>query len=226
MKTIGHPVLAGLPDLCADILSFTLQLRHAEDPGDFEPFRLQVDELFRIFETRARQADITAANTELAKYALVALVDELVLNSSWPLKEEWAGRPLQLEYFNDFAAGEEFYNKLDSLRNPQDPQKLDVLEVYYLCLALGFQGKYGDLQGMEKLKVELEEIGKEIRQARKKGAQDLSPNWKPPDEMPQIVKTFPAWVIAVACGTVLLFVYIVLAWILGSAKDGVVESLR
>ena len=36
------------------------------------------------------------------------------------IAEEWAGRPLQMEYFNDFTAGEEFYRKLEALRGSTD----------------------------------------------------------------------------------------------------------
>jgi len=224
-NTIGTPVLAGLPDLAADILSFIQSIRKAADPGEYEPFRAKAEDLFRSFETRAKESDIPDPMIQLAKYALVAFLDETIMTSNWALKEPWGGNPLQLIYFNDFSAGEEFFTKLESLRNTDDPVKLDVLEVYYLCMAVGFKGKYADLKGMEKIKVLLESLSKEIRRVRLKGTEGLSPNWQPADQGANLVKEFPVWIIVVGCGAVLLVLYAVLSTILGRVADGVIQSV-
>src|SRR3954471_8130220 len=73
-------------------------------------------------------------------YALVALADEMALGMSESVRRFWMGNLLQIRYFNENVAGEGFFTKLDAVR--RDPRRLDVLEVYYLCLLLGFQGKY------------------------------------------------------------------------------------
>ncbi|MBI4565365.1 MAG: DotU family type IV/VI secretion system protein [Planctomycetes bacterium] len=224
MKTIGHPVLVGLPDLCVDVLTFALQIRKMPDPGEYEAFRQQVEDLFASFDARAKEAGVSDEDAQMAKYALAAFLDEIVLNSNWFLKDAWAGTPLQMQYFNDFSAGEEFYHKLESLRNSDDPRKLDILEVYYLCLALGFKGRYSDLKGMERLKTLMDGVSKEIRKARVKGADGLAPAGLPPDPAAGVVKRFPVWIIAVACGAVLLILYTVFSSVLGMVHGGVVES--
>jgi len=137
----------------------------------------------------------------------------------------WAGSPLQLQYFNEFSAGEEFYNKLEGLRNSDDPKKLDVLEVYYLCLALGFKGKYADLKGMDKIKVLMEAIAKELRRARTKGIEGLSPSWEPKDQAAGAVKEFPVWMVVVACCAVLLILYFILSSVLGGVADKVIQQV-
>jgi len=150
----------------------------------------------------------------------------MILTSSWGLKESWADKPLQLAYFNDFAAGEEFYNRIDTLRGAK---KNSVLEVYYLCLALGFRGKYVDLQGMEKKKVLMDTILREVRGAAPaSGAASggLSPSWQPPDALPGIVKNFPAWFVAAACGLVVILLFILLSTLLGSSAERVLEKLK
>ncbi|HVE40136.1 MAG TPA: type IVB secretion system protein IcmH/DotU [Planctomycetota bacterium] len=213
-----------LADLCGDLLAFALQLKRSKDPGDAEAMRLKVDEQFRALETKARQADVPQEDVQQAKYAICAFVDEMILTSSWGLKESWADKPLQLAYFNDFAAGEEFYNRVDTLRGAK---KNSVLEVYYLCLALGFRGKYVDLQGMEKKKVLMDTILREIRgTAPAAGSGGLSPGWQPPDALPGIVKNFPAWFVAAACGLVVILLFILLSTLLGSSAERVVERLK
>jgi type VI secretion system protein ImpK len=216
------PVLA---DFCGDLLAFALQLRRSSDPGDAEVLRQKIDEQFRALETKARQADIPQDDVQQAKYAIAAFIDEMILTSSWPLKDSWADKPLQLAYFNDFAAGEEFYNKIDAFRGAK---RNAVLEVYYLCLALGFRGKYVDLQGMEKKKVLMDTMLREIRGGGPvaPGTGGLSPGWQPPDAMPGIVKNFPAWFVAAACGLFIILLFILLSTLLGSSAENLVKSLN
>lgn len=225
-ETTPSSTAPALADLCGDLLAFALQLKRSKDPGDAEAMRLKVDEQFRALETKSRQADVPQEDVQQAKYAICAFVDEMILTSSWGLKESWADKPLQLAYFNDFAAGEEFYNRIDVLRGAK---KNSVLEVYYLCLALGFRGKYVDLQGMEKKKVLMDTILREIRGAAPAsgaGAVGLSPGWQPPDALPGIVKNFPAWFVAAACGLVVILLFILLSTLLGGSAERVVEKLK
>ncbi|HZE96178.1 MAG TPA: type IVB secretion system protein IcmH/DotU [Planctomycetota bacterium] len=220
--TAAPPALA---DLCGDLLAFQLQLKRSSDPGDAEVLRQKIDEQFRALETRARQADVPQEDVQQAKYAIAAFIDEMILTSSWGLKDSWADKPLQLAYFNDFAAGEEFYNKIDALRGAK---RNNVLEVYYLCLALGFRGKYVDLQGMEKKKVLMDTMLREIRGAvpAVPAATGLSSSWQPPDALPGIVKNFPAWFVAAACGLFIILLFILLSTLLGSSAENLVKSLN
>ena len=218
------PVLAGMPDICADLLTFIQSIRKAADPGEYEPFRAKAEGLVSAMEQRARESDVPGPLIEQAKFALVGFLDETILQSTWALRDVWAGNPLQLQYFNEFNAGEEFYTKLESLRNADDPKKLDVLEVYFHCLALGFKGKYADLKGMEKIKVLTDSIGKELRKARSKG-EGLSPSWEPKDQGAGAVKEFPVWIVVVGCAAVLLVLYFILSTILGNVADGVIKQV-
>jgi type VI secretion system protein ImpK len=223
--TTTSAAVPALADLCGELLAFALQLKRSSDPGDAEVLRQKIDEQFRALETKARQADIPQDDVQQSKYAIAAFVDEMILTSSWPLKESWADKPLQLAYFNDFAAGEEFYNRIDTLRGAK---KNAVLEVYYLCLALGFRGKYVDLQGMEKKKVLMDTILREIRGGAPAapGTGGLSSGWQPPDAMPGIVRNFPAWFVAAACGLFIILLFILLSTLLGSSAENLVKSLN
>src|SRR6185295_3681795 len=224
-ETTPSTAQPALADLCGDLLAFALQLKRSSDPGDAEAMRLKIDEQFRALETKARQSDVPQEDVQQAKYAICAFIDEMILTSSWSLKDSWADKPLQLAYFNDFSAGEEFYNKVDVLRGSK---RNAVLEVYYLCLALGFRGKYVDLQGMEKKKVLMDTMLREMRGAAPAapGAVGLSPSWQPPDAMPGIVKNFPAWFVAAACGLLVILLFILLSTLLGSSAERVVNTLK
>jgi hypothetical protein len=104
-----------LPDLCAEVFAFALSLRSAKDPGDAESLRRSVAQLFDRLSQRAREANIDSAHLDQARYVLCALIDEIVLSSKWEMKSQWMNQPLQMAYFQDFTAGEQFYRRLDAL---------------------------------------------------------------------------------------------------------------
>ena len=74
----------------------------------------------------------------VALYAIVAFMDEQILRSQWSGRQQWMSQPLQLTYFNENTAGEGFFTRMQALE--QRPNQAHVLEIYYLCLALGFRG--------------------------------------------------------------------------------------
>jgi type VI secretion system protein ImpK len=74
------------------------------------------------------------------RYALAALVDEVVVSKRGPLRDFWLARQLQLKYFGENIAGDMFFERLAAIR--RDPSRVEVLKIYYLCLMFGFRGKY------------------------------------------------------------------------------------
>ncbi|MEL6109268.1 MAG: DotU family type IV/VI secretion system protein [Planctomycetota bacterium] len=78
---------------------------------------------------------------ELAKYALVAWVDDLLIEAAWAGSQWWEQNRLEFQIFKTAEAFTNFY--LQSQKANELPQK-DALEVFYLCVVLGFRGLYGD----------------------------------------------------------------------------------
>lgn len=86
-----------------------------------------------------------------ARFAVCAWIDEEILASSWTERSQWLRDQLQRLHYNTTDAGEEFFRRLGRLA----PDDREVREVYYLCLALGFTGRYchpGDEPLLEQLK--------------------------------------------------------------------------
>ncbi len=128
--------------------------RSAIDP---EHLRSTLTGLLAECERLTRAAGVDAQIFEDVKYALVALADELAIHSDWDHREMWRQRLLELEYFNTSFAGAEFFDRLTRIWKrvgvTQDPNLREVLvgvlEVYYTCLRLGFQGRFRNARGSE-----------------------------------------------------------------------------
>jgi type VI secretion system protein ImpK len=96
-----------------------------------------------------------------------------------PLRGAWGSRPLQMQYFNENLAGENFFARLEALR--RDRRRVDVLRVYYLCLLFGFQGRYA-IRGGEMELIKIIDAVKADLQAGMEFPDQLSPAGQPPDE--------------------------------------------
>jgi type VI secretion system protein ImpK len=90
----------------------------------------------------------SSESNQFAFFAVVALLDESVLKMQHPAFADWAQRPLQEEMFGHNRAGEVFFAQLQTLLTREDsPEAADSLEVYCLCMLLGFRGKYALTSG-------------------------------------------------------------------------------
>jgi type VI secretion system protein ImpK len=78
---------------------------------------------------------------ELAKYALVSWIDELLVETPWPGRDWWSNNVLEVHYFNTRLCNERFYTKAQEASG--QPRR-DALEVFYNCVILGFRGLYRD----------------------------------------------------------------------------------
>ena len=119
---------------------------------DAETFRAQMRQALRVAEQEARSRGSSAEDVKQVIFAVVAFLDESVLTSRNPVFVNWPRSPLQAELFGHQLAGEIFFQELQKALNRSDSQETaDLLEVYYLCLLLGFKGRYaagGDLRSV------------------------------------------------------------------------------
>ena len=122
----------------------TVRLRaNRQAAADASVFREHIKHLLSAAHEEARRAGYAAEDVKLAIYALVVFLDESVLDSQHPAFVGWPRKPLQEEVFGGHTGGEQFFESLRALLARQDSEDLaDVLEVYQLCLLLGFQGRH------------------------------------------------------------------------------------
>ncbi len=214
-----------ISELCSDCFMLTLQLRAANEYGDPLVLRNKILELLDSFERQALTEGIEQAKVQSAKFAIAAFIDETIMSSEWEQRSEWLSNPLQLKLFNCFNAGEEFYTRLSQLRQRQR-ENVEVLEVYFLCLSLGYRGKY-QLEAPEQVRTIIDDLHKDINQSLGKIPELLSPNGLPHDEIVNVVKErIPAWVIVVAAFSIGLFFYITMSYLISGNAEDVIQTIK
>ncbi len=212
-----------LKTLVQDFISMALIVRRGRQVTSVTAFEASVDTFFANLERDARSANYSAQQVKDTQYALCAFLDESVLRSGDnELRRHFELQPLQFRHFGQHVAGEAFFEKIDALRSDVK-QNLDVLEVYHLCLALGFEGKF--MGQTDSLRYLANTLGQDIARYRKT-PKALSPDWALPDQVSQMLKhEVPTWLYVVFIAVVCLAVYLTLDWLLGKEVAALAEHI-
>ncbi|MFW6352555.1 MAG: type IVB secretion system protein IcmH/DotU [Bacteroidota bacterium] len=198
--------------LCTDIFLIVIKMRESEDLGETSALRKLILYYLREFDKNCSVMGVKKEISEAVKYALVALLDETVLSIPGEARDFWVVNPMQLELFGNNIAGREFFNKLsDLIQSPRENR--DALEVFYLCLSLGFYGKYKLSVAQEREKI-IGDLAKILVRNEKDHLSTLSPHAirstiiKYKAGVKQTYR-FPLWAVGtIMCGLIVAFWFI------------------
>jgi len=225
----GDTALAGNNPLVAaanPLLDLIPQIRatgHHDAPAQLREHL--VDEV-RRFETRAQQSGIAPEVIIGARYCLCTAVDEAAALTPWG-GSIWSSQSLLVMFHNETWGGEKFFQLLSRLvQNPQ--QHLQLIELIYFCLAMGFEGRFRVIDNgrtqLETLKQRLLQI---IRQTRGEIAVPLSPHWQ--DASAPVRRTrnwVPLWAVGAVAAVLLVLVFGVLTFSLAGRSDGAFAAVN
>jgi type VI secretion system protein ImpK len=198
---------------------WSLQQQSAANSQDF---RASIRAALKAAMEQAKAMGYSSELNQLAFFAVVAFLDESVLKMQNPAFADWAQRPLQEEMFGHNRAGEVFFDHLHTILVRQDaPETADCLEVYCLCMLLGFKGKFAlsvtSLSGQANAAGSRSsgEIQSLVRQARDKidrirGQMTFLPNIAPPDV--KQIATVDRWSRGLGIAAVALLVLVILMY--------------
>lgn len=228
--TVPHSVLPGsglnpLVRAANPLLDLVVPLRHLTQPPDLGQLRERLAQAIRTFETEARAAGVDTESIAAARYALCTLLDETISGTPWG-SSVWGSRSLLVAFHNEASGGEKVFLVLQRLS--QDPARhLDLLELMYLCLALGLEGRFRLAEGGQAQLATLRErlLGM-IRQHRGAVEPALSPRWRgaeAPAASP--LRATPVWVMAAVSCVLLLGAQLLASSLLNRDSDPVFARL-
>lgn len=210
-----------LAELSSDMFLFILEVQcgTARLPREEGSLRRRIVGALEELAVKARNAGFGAQEIDDARYALAAAVDEVLQFSSWPLRQAWSVNPLQVELFQDRDAGVGFFTRLNALQRRSTGA--GVREVYYLCLALGFRGRYHTTSP--------EELGRITEALALEIAQDMGPELSregPPAPAPAPPgRELSATTVALGLLGVAIAVYAILLLVLVNAQGLVLAAI-
>jgi type VI secretion system protein ImpK len=208
------------------LLALAAELRGRSASADVDAVRQHCVQEIRNFEEPLRRAVVPAEDVLAARYALCTVIDEAVLNTPWGARSGWAGQSLLVTFHRESSGGEKFFQILDRvLREPQ--RYVALLEVLHACLALGFEGRYRlEERGPAKLAEIRQNVYRITQSVRGSAETDLSPHWRGvEDRRNAVVRFVPLWVVAAACGVMLLGAFLLFRAWLDERTDGINAQL-
>lgn len=143
-----------LADCFTDLIAYTSLIVRPTGSGQtsFDQVNANIRRLIADSEALCNKAGMAPADYDLARFAVFAWIDEAILSSNWEGKNRWLGEQLQRRYYQTSDAGKLFFERLNTI----GPHQIDVREVYYICLAMGFAGQYcheGDDYLLDQLRI-------------------------------------------------------------------------
>ena len=180
------------------------QMRNAPASIDVPSLRRASLDDIRRFEERARAAGVRNEIVLAARYVLCAGLDEAVLSTPSGAQSEWAQHPLLVALHREAWGGEKFFEMLDRIL--VDPARhIDLIELQYLILALGFSGRYQMMdRGHEQLADLQHNLHRTIQNQRGAAPPELSLQWRGlEDQRNRLIRYVPWWVVVAAALAIL-----------------------
>lgn len=157
------------------LLTFTTQLRKISIPPDLISLQSHLCHEIRAFENKIQTSGYHVQITLAARYIICALIDELILHSSWG--QEWGPHTL-LNYFHREQEETEidtdrFFIILERSQNDVATH-IDLLELIYISLRFGYEGQYRQIKRGHLILANLtDNLYQSIRQQRSEFSKSL-----------------------------------------------------
>ncbi|WP_207478257.1 type IVB secretion system protein IcmH/DotU [Arenibaculum pallidiluteum] len=210
----------------APLLNLCVRIRNLASHPDAEALRMQVLSEVERFEQRIAPLGLAARSVRAGKYALCATIDDLVLNTPWGSRSVWTTRSMVGTLFSETWGGDRFFDLLAQLKR-EPSANLDLLELLYYCLSLGFEGRYRIApRGTSELSQVRDDLFRLIRTARGALERDISPNWRGVAAAHhQPATAIPPWTVVAASAGLLLAVFTALLLAINARSDQAFTAL-
>jgi type VI secretion system protein ImpK len=212
---------------CASTLfSLISRIRNRAQHMDPDKLRQSVVAEVRAFESRALQAGISAQNVKVARYALCATLDDVVLNTPWGGQSSWGLQSMVGTFHRETVGGDRFYDLLARLEK-EPGANIDMLEFLYMCMSLGFEGRLRvEPGGAEKLMAIRGALARIIRAQRGPLEHDLSPHWQGLDKPFRVLSAWRlVWISVAVLAALLAAEFLGLSYALSNSTERVIGQL-
>lgn len=222
----GRTSSNALTDQAAKLFALIGRLKITPQHNDVESLHRQTIQTIQAFENNMRSGRANPEIVLAARYALCATIDETVLNTPWGSNSLWSNQSMLSTFHQETSGGEKFFLILDRIRQ-QPAQNLELLELMFTCLSLGFEGKYRIIpNGHSQVEALRDGLYQVIRGCRGDYEHNLSPRWAGIQIKTTLLRQVPIWVIAAFTAAVMLTIYAGFNYMLYQEMAPAIEQLE
>jgi type VI secretion system protein ImpK len=205
VQTAINPVVLAATNL----LNVVVKLKTEINLQDVQDLHRKLGQELQSFDQTLRQKNIDEEQIIRARYLLCTVIDETALNTPWGRNSPWSSHSLLSIFHKETFGGERCFTVLQKLlENPG--RNLDLLELNYICLSLGFEGKFRvEQRGFEQLEIIRDNLFHTIEKHKPEFNADLSDKWKGLNTKEKsLTQYIPLWVILSFALLILVTIYI------------------
>lgn len=209
-----------------NVLSIIAELKRPQTDLDLNKLRQHLTIEIKSFDVKAKSIGVSETVLVLARYVLCAVSDEFVLDTPWGANSNWSEYSLLSVFHQDSAGGQKFFSILERIL--QEPAvNIELIELMYICLNLGFVGKYRITErGHDQLAGLKESVYKQIRVQRGERDISLSIGTTAKAKLVNQVQQIPYLkLLAIIAGS-LLVIYLALHFVIKHQSNKVAKELR
>ncbi|WP_428553846.1 type IVB secretion system protein IcmH/DotU [Pseudomonas edaphica] len=209
-----------------ELMSEMLELKLSSGRENLQTLNERLAASLTRFEVRAQHEGMESAQVIAARYVLCSVVDEAVVTTAWGSRSDWSKISLLSRFHNETFGGEKFFQLLERLS--RDPVKhLAMLELMYLCLSMGFEGKYRVMErGVTELEGVRDALYRQIRHVRGDPVSVSACVPRPEPARRKRLRTLSAtWCVALGL-IALLAMYSATAWVLEQERAHALQPFQ
>jgi len=225
LDTMMSGSLNALVNAAMPLLAAAPRVRHTARHSNPTALRDALADGIRKFESQARAQGLPNEQVLGGRYILCTLLDESAASTPWGGAGAWAGNSLLVQFHNESWGGEKVFQLMSKLAENVDANR-NLLELLYVVLSLGFQGRY---RVIDNGAAQLDSVRQRLAQMLGQGRSPepaLSPRWQGVTAKgPRLSDGLPMWLIASVLLVVLALVYGGFRWSLGNKADPVFSAL-
>lgn len=233
-KSFSFPLrgnnLNPLIDSCSSLLALRVRLLTLNElePDNVSNLYLQVSDDIRALEVELKEEDYSQASILICRYCLCCALDEIALEKDWGTNSSWAENSLLNEFHGETWGGEKFFTLLSRL-SMEPTQHLELLELIFLLLSLGYKGKYADEKhgGNKEREKVLYNLNQLIEQYKEKPQGSLStPTKYRVDDGFNMQLDIPPWLIYALSLTLLIILFLAFNASLDTQTERILQQLQ
>ncbi|QDY70917.1 type VI secretion system protein TssL, long form [Qingshengfaniella alkalisoli] len=216
----------GLIACATPLFALASRIRNRAQHMDPDKLRQSVVGEIRAFENRALKAGIDPQKIKVARYAICATLDDVVLNTPWGGQSIWSQQSMVGTFHRETVGGDRFYDLLARLE--KDPSNnLELLEFLYMCLSLGFEGRLRVEQGGGEKHLQIRNgLARLIRAQHGPVEHEVSPHWKGVNKPHRPLSAWrPVWIGLAAAAVLSGGIFTGLSFALGGSTDQLIGRL-
>ena len=216
-----------LIDAATPLLGLVIRVRRLADFQGVENLYQQVVDEVAAIDRELVEQGYERPTVVAYRYVLCAFIDEAVLGTDWGAHSVWSQHSLLSRFHNETWGGEKVF--AITARMEQEPERYrDMLEFIYLCLCLGFEGRYRVMShGRDEYEQVVRALGDQLAGLKEPADESLTtPLNNVVQGRQRRGSRFSTWGIFALFGIAMVGVYLAFSWSLDQQADQITSLLN